>query len=79
MTMLPTMPNHSSDLARMRADHAMRARRHADGCVLLAVVTSTDVAAALIDQAVALHATLGSAHRETSAAQPLYSASSRSP
>ena len=45
-------------LPAARAELLARTRRHADHCVLLAVVTSTDVSAALIDQAVELHANL---------------------
>ena len=45
-----------------RADAMERTRRHVDHCILLAVVTSEDVAATLIDQAIAL--------RQSSAVQP---------
>ncbi len=39
-----------------RADYRARSEAHVRNCVLLAVVTSEDVAANLIDQAVALRA-----------------------
>ena len=55
-----TQPTITSDfLAQVRADTCGRTRRQAEQCVLLAVVTSTDIAASLIDQAVALRASLG--------------------
>jgi hypothetical protein len=54
-----TQPALVSDyLVQARAETLERNRRHADGCILLALVTSTDIAATLIDQAVDLHAAL---------------------
>jgi hypothetical protein len=53
----------------LHAERQARTRAHAADCVLLAVVTSTDVAAALIDQAVELHALLD--HRPERASHAL--------
>jgi hypothetical protein len=47
-------PASATLCAHARADAIERTRRHVDHCILLAVVTSQDVAATLIDQAIAL-------------------------
>ena len=58
--MTPTPPS-AEFLASARAETIARTRRQVDQCILLAVVTSTDVAAALIDQAVELRAAVARA------------------
>ena len=50
-------------LVKVRAEALGRTRRYAEQCILLATVTSTDVAAALIDQAVQLRASLKQAEQ----------------
>jgi len=47
---VPTTPVFTA--AAAHADRTERARRHASHCVLLAVVTSPDLAADLIDRAI---------------------------
>jgi hypothetical protein len=47
---------HEEMLDMARSDQKARSKQHAQHCILLAVVTGEELAAELIDKAIALHA-----------------------